>query len=211
MEKIKPELQMYARKPVGIVRHQPNFNPNKYISIQSRVNSDPDFEKEYISKLINEGWYQMADKKNILSDEMKGRYFKYRLNGNGLSKAEKGTFRSGGIMVGKDEENEEYINYKSFNGSIFPLQIKDILEIYIKDPNVKSITKKKEKVYRKTVFFNEVGPETNYPVYLKSKITENAILVYYGRDQTKARIFMDTIKYKYARDTGDWDFKQLPN
>tara|TARA_B110000285_G_C14960698_1_gene531528 strand:- start:378 stop:986 length:609 start_codon:yes stop_codon:yes gene_type:complete len=202
---------MYARKPVGIVRHQPNFNPNKYISIQSRVNSDSDFEKEYISKLINEGWYQMADKKNILSDEMKGRYFKYRLNGNGLSKAEKGTFRSGGIMVGKDEENEEYINYKSFNGSIFPLQIKDILEIYIKDPNVKSITKKKEKVYRKTVFFNEVGPETNYPVYLKSKITENAILVYYGRDQTKARIFMDTIKYKYARDTGDWDFKQLPN
>lgn len=153
MEKIKPELQMYTRKPVGIVRHQPNFNPNKYISIQSRVNSDPDFEKEYISKLINDGWYQMADKKNILSDDMRGKYFKYRLNGGGLSKAEKGTFRSGGIVVGKDEENGEYINYKSFNGSIFPLQIKDILEIYIKDPNVKSNNPKKEKVYRKTVFF----------------------------------------------------------
>lgn len=207
MEKIKPELQMYARKPVGIVRHQPNFNPNKYISIQSRVNSDPDFEKEYISKLINDGWYQMADKKNILSDDMRGKYFKYRLNGGGLSKAEKGTFRSGGIVVGKDEENGEYINYKSFNGSIFPLQIKDILEIYIKDPNVKSNNPKKEKVYRKTVFFNEVGPETNYPVYLQSKITGNHILVYYARDQSRARIFTDTIKYKYARDTGDWEFK----
>ena len=70
MEKINPDLQMYTRKPVGIVRHQPNFNPNKYISIQSRVNSDPDFEKEYISKLITEGWYQMADKNSILSDEI---------------------------------------------------------------------------------------------------------------------------------------------
>jgi len=56
MEKINTDLQMYARKPVGIVRHQPGFNSNKYISIQSRVNSDPEFEKEYISKLINEGW-----------------------------------------------------------------------------------------------------------------------------------------------------------
>ena len=153
MEKINPDLQMYARRPVGNVRHQPNFNPNKYISIQSRVNSDPDFEKEYISKLINEGWYQMADKNSILSEEMKGRYFKYRLNGNGMSKAEKGTFRSGGIIVGKDEENGEYVTYKSFNGSIFPLQIKDILEVYIKDTNVKTNVVKKEKVYRKTVHF----------------------------------------------------------
>jgi hypothetical protein len=149
----------------------------------------------------------MANKKNILSDDMRGKYFKYRLNGGGLSKAEKGTFRSGGIVVGKDEENGEYINYKSFNGSIFPLQIKDILEIYIKDPNVKSNNPKKEKVYRKTVFFNEVGPETNYPVYLQSKITGNHVLVYYARDQSRARIFTDTIKYKYARDTGDWEFK----
>lgn len=207
MEKINPELQMYARKPVGNVRHRRDFIPNKYISIQSRVNSDPDFEKEYISKLINEGWYQMADKNNILSNEMRGKYFKYRLNGNGMSKAEKGTFRSGGIIVGKDEENGEYITYKSFNGSIFPLQIKDILEVYIKDPNVKTNVVKKEKVYRKTVYFNEVGPETNFPVYLKSKITGNDIIVYYARDSGRARIFMDTLKYKYARDTGDWDFK----
>jgi|TARA_B110000902_G_scaffold166327_1_gene189858 hypothetical protein len=207
MEKINPDLQMYARKPIGIVRHQPNFNPNKYISIQSRVNSDPEYEKEYISKLINEGWYQMADKKNILSDEMRGKYFKYRLNGNGMSKAEKGTFRSGGIIVGKDEENGEYINYKSFNGSIFPLQLKDILEIYIKDPSDTTRRVKKEKVYRKTVLFNEVGHKTNFPVYLKSKITENDILVYYARDAGRARIFMDTLKFKYARDTQDWDFK----
>jgi len=207
MEKINPDLQMYARRPVGNVRHRRDFNPNRYISIQSQVNSDPDFEKEYISKLINEGWYQMADKNNILSDQMRGRYFKYRLNGNGMSKAEKGTFRSGGIIVGKDEENGEYITYKSFNGSIFPLQIKDILEVYIKDPNIKTNVVRKEKVYRKTVYFNEVGPETKYPVYIKSKITGNDVVVYYARDSYGARIFMDTLKYKYAIDTGDWDFK----
>lgn len=207
MEKINTDLQMYARKPVGIVRHQPGFNSNKYISIQSRVNSDPEFEKEYISKLINEGWYKMANKKSILSDELRGKYFKYRLNGNSLSMAKEGTFRSGGIIVGKDEENEEYINYKSFNGSIFPLQLKDILEVYIKDPKDTTRQVKKEKVYRKTVFFNEVGPETNYPVYLKTKLTGDDIVVYYARDQSKARIFMDTIKYKYARDSGDWGFK----
>jgi hypothetical protein len=138
---------------------------------------------------------------------MRGKYFKYRLNGNGMSKAEKGTFRSGGIIVGKDEENGEYINYKSFNGSIFPLQLKDILEIYIKDPSDTTRRVKKEKVYRKTVLFNEVGPTTNFPVYLKSKITENNIVVYYARDAGRARIFMDTLKFKYARDTQDWDFK----
>jgi|TARA_Y100000389_G_C17242432_1_gene403832 hypothetical protein len=207
MDKINPDLQLYARKPIGLVKHQPNFNEKKYISIQSRVNSDVEFEKEYISKLINEGWYQMADKNNILSDEMRGKYFKYRLNGNGMSKAPKGTFRSGGIIVGKDEENGEYINYKSFNGSIFPLQLKDILEVYIKDPNVKSDRPKKEKVYRKTVFFNELGPETNYPVYIQSKLTGNDILVYYARDASKARIFKETLKFKFAQDTGNWEFK----
>lgn len=207
MEKINPDLQMYARNPVGNVRHQRDFNPNRYISIQSRVNSDPEFEKEYISKLIDEGWHQMSDKNDILSDKMRGRYFKYRLNGNGMSKAEKGTFRSGGIIVGKDEENGEYITYKSFNGSIFPLQIKDILEVYIKDPNINTNVVRKEKSYRRTVYFNEVGPETKHPVYLKSKITGNDIVVYYARDSYEAKKFMNTLKYKYAQETGDWDFK----
>lgn len=69
------------------------------------------------------------------------------------------------------------------------------------------IIQKRKKFIEKRFFFNEVGPETNYPVYLQSKITGNHVLVYYARDQSRARIFTDTIKYKYARDTGDWEFK----
>jgi|TARA_B110001452_G_C15098426_1_gene383042 hypothetical protein len=205
MNKINPELQLYARIPDPSVRHQATFNPKKYNSIQNRVNSDQDFEKEYIQELIDSGWYQMESNKNILSDEMRGRYFKYRLNGNGLSNVPLGTFRSGGIVVGKDEENGEYINYKAHNGCIFPLQLKDILEIYIKDPAIKN-AQKKEKVYRKTVYFNEVGKITNYPVYLKSKMTENEIVVYYGKDAYAARKFTETIKYNYAKETGKWEF-----
>lgn len=207
MEKINPELQMYTRNPVGLVKNRPNFNPKKYISIQSRVNSDPEYEKEYFQILIREGWYQMADIKDLLSEEMKGRYFKYRLNGNGMSNVPRGTFRSGGIIVGKDEENSEYINYKAHNGCIFPLQIKDILEVYIKDPNIKTFSHRREKVYKKTVKFKEVGKITNYPVYLKSKITGNDIVVYYARDEYSRKKFMDTIKYNYAKESGNWAFE----
>ena len=207
MDKIRPELQMYDRTPDFNVKHAKGFNPFRYISIQDRVNNDPNFEIAYINKLSTEGWFKLENNRSILKDEMRGRHFKYRLNGNGLSNPEKGTFRSGGIIIGKKEDSDEYIMYKAYNGCLFPLQIKDIEEIYVKDPNVKIEGNKKERIIKSTVFFKEPEHETEYPVVLTSRLTGDKIVVYYAKDNYKRDRFMATKKYQYAFKTGDWGFE----
>ena len=206
MDKIRPELQLYDRTCDCNVKHAKGFNPYRYISIQDRVNGDPEFEIEYINKLSSEGWFKLEDNRSILMNDMKGRHFKYRLNGNGLSNAEKGTFRSGGIIIGKKEEGDEYIMYKAYNGCLFPLQIKDIEEIYVKDPNIKIDGNKKERIIRKTVFFTEPEYETKFPVYLQSRLTGDNIVIHYAKDNYKRDRFIASKKYEYAFRTGDWGF-----
>tara|TARA_X000001036_G_C20383754_1_gene685738 strand:- start:33 stop:656 length:624 start_codon:yes stop_codon:yes gene_type:complete len=206
MDKIRPELQLYDRTCDYNVKHAKGFNPYRYISIQDRVNGDPEFEIAYINKLSSEGWFKLEDNRSILMNDMKGRHFKYRLNGNGLSNAEKGTFRSGGIVIGKKEEGDEYIMYKAYNGCMFPLQIKDIEEIYIKDPNVKIDGNKKERIIKKTVFFAEPEYETKFPVYLQSRLTGDNIVIHYAKDNYKRDRFIASKKYEYAFRTGDWGF-----
>ncbi len=198
---------MYERVPDYNVKHAKGFSPFRYISIQDRVNNDPDFEIFYINNLVAEGWVKLKDNKSILKEEMKGRHFKYRLNGNGLSNPERGTFRSGGIIIGKKEESGNYIMYKAYNGCIFPLQINDIEEIYVKDPNTKINGVKKEKVVKNTVYFKEPEHETMFPVFLQSQLTGNNIVVYYAKDNYKRERFITSKKYKYALKTGDWGFE----
>ena len=206
MDKIKPELQMYERTPDYNVRHAKGFNPLRYNSIQDRVNNDPEFEITYINTLVSGGWFKLEDKRSILRYEMKGRHFKYRLNGNGLSNPERGTFRSGGIIIGRKEETDDYIMYKAYNGCLFPLQMNDVEEIYVKNPNSKIEGSRKEKVIRKTVFFKEPETETKFPVFLQSKLTGENIVVYYAKDNSSKGRFMTTKKFQYAVKTGDWGF-----
>ena len=71
MDKIKPELQMYDRTPDYNVKHAKGFNHFCYISIQDRVNNDPEFEIAYINKLVAEGWFKLEDNRSILKNEMK--------------------------------------------------------------------------------------------------------------------------------------------
>ena len=182
---MNPNLQMYERKEDINTVHRPDFNPRRYNSIQDRVNSDPEYEKMYIDKLISEGWYKLQDNRSILSTEMKGRHFKYRLNGKSLSRAQKGTFRSGGIIIGRSDEDTEgkYIMYKAYNGRLFPLQINDILVIYTKDPSIKIEGSKKEQNIYKTVFFTRPGGFSKFPVFLMSELNGDRIAVYYGKDK----------------------------
>ena len=207
MDKIKPELQMYDRTPDYNVKHAKGFNPFRYISIQDRVNNDPEFEIAYINKLVAEGWFKLEDNRSILKNEMKGRHFKYRLNGNGLSNPERGTFRSGGIIIGRKEEADDYIMYKAYNGCLFPLQMNDTEEIYVKDPNVKIDGNRKERVIKTTVFFKEPEHETRFPVFLQSRLTGDNIVVHYAKDNYKRERFVTSKKYQYAFKTGDWGFE----
>ena len=207
MDKIKPELQMYDRTPDYNVKHARGFNPFRYISIQDRVNNDSEFEIAYINKLVAEGWFKLEDNRSILKNEMKGRHFKYRLNGNGLSNPERGTFRSGGIIIGRKEEADDYIMYKAYNGCLFPLQMNDTEEIYVKDPNVKIDGNRKERVIKTTVFFKEPEHETRFPVFLQSQLTGDNIVVHYAKDNYKRERFVTSKKYQYAFKTGDWGFE----
>ena len=206
MEKVNTDLQKYERIPTE-TRHARGFNPRTYKSIQDRVNNDPEYEAEYINKLINEEWVKLADPKELLNPAMRGRHFKYRLNGKGLSNAGRGTFRSGGIVVGK-KDSDDYIMYKAFNGCLFPLQIADILEVYMKDPNKKIERKTKELQPNTIVYFKEPGRPTNYPIYLPSNLTGENILVKYARDTVEKRQFTSSTKFLHAQKTGNWKFAQ---
>lgn len=208
MDKINEGLQLYERVPDFNVKHRPDFIPRRYVSIQEKVNSSKEYESFYINKLINEGWYKLESNNMLLDENLKGRHFKYRLNGTGLSDVGPGTFRSGGMIIGKGkEQNDMYILYKAYNGCMFPLQISDIQEVYIKDPNIRIEGNKKEKRIKNTVYFKEPKGESRYPVYLKSHLTGKDIVVYYARDSYKKDRFMMSKKYEYAYNTGDWGFE----
>jgi hypothetical protein len=195
--KIKPELQLYPRKIDPKTVNDERYDENSYVSIQSKVNNDPNFEKKYINKIIEDGWVALRNITDIFLYP-KGRSFKYRLNGESLSGAPEGTFRSGGWLIGKNEDdpdnNDKYILYKGYNGVIFPLQIKDILEIYIKSPA------------RERGVFKRPLQVTNYPVYLYNNQSGKNEIVYYGKDNSQRHRFMNTIKYKKAYATGNWSW-----
>lgn len=201
---IREDLQLYPRIPDPNTTHDNRFNKN-YISIQSRVNNDPEFEEKYIQKLISDGWVSLKNIKDILLYP-KGRYFKYRLNGNGLSRAPEGTFRSGGQFMGKNENesdsnSEKYILYKAYNGCIFSLQFDDILEIYIKSPL------KERSVFKKP----DPRSKSAFPVYLEDPNTGKEVVVYYGKDKSKQIRFMNSMKYQRARATGNWSWSSVFN
>jgi len=203
MNDIRHDLQLYPRIPDSKTIHDSRYDPNTYKSIQSRVNNDAEFESKYIEKLVRDGWVALKTVPDIFLYP-KGKTFKYRLNGDSLSGAPEGTFRSGGFFIGKNineidnSKIDNYFLYKGYNGCIFSLQIKDILEVYVKSPTKEiSVFKKPEMI-------------TNFPVYLDN---ENGIktVVYYASDSCHRIRFMNTMKYKKALATGKWSWSVVFN
>lgn len=202
---INNSLQAYPRVPDSKVKHDTRYNPNTYISIQTRVNNDENFEQRYISKIASDGWVALSETRDLLLFPA-GRSFKYRLNGDSLSGAPEGTFRSGGWLLGRNKENVEnndkYILYKGYNGAVFSLQIKDLLEVYIK-------SKTKE-----IPVFKKPNPKTqtkNFPVFLQDPETGNDKIIYYARDNNAKIRFMNSHKYKIAKATGMWSWSAVFN
>ena len=204
MSNIRSDLQLYKRVPDIKTVHDSRYDPNTYISIQSKVNNDDQFEAYYFNKLISDGWVSLRQILDIFLYP-KGKQFKYRLNGNGLSGSPEGTFRSGGFFLGKNEgelneiKKKEYFLYKGYNGAIFPLQIKDIQDIYIKSP------KKDISVFKKPFLI------TNFPVYLNNPNTNILEVVYYAKDNSHKNRFMNSVKYKKALTTNNWSWSVLLN
>ena len=199
---IRHDLQMYTRILDPKIQHDTRYNPSNYISIQSKVNNSSDFDDEYMSKLASQGWVSLKKISDIFLYP-KGRMFKYRLNGKSLSGAPEGTFRSGGWILGQNENNDEnkddYFLYKAYNGVIFPLQLKDILEIYIKLPN------KEISVFKKP----DLSLKTNFPVYLENSDTKINEIIYYAIDKAHQTRFMNSIKYRRAIATEKWQWSEV--
>jgi hypothetical protein len=187
-------LQQYERIPDNLIKHKKNFDPSTYKSIQDRVNNDPEFEQKYFNQLIAEGWVKLKYPENLIN-YTPGKLFKYRLNGNSLAKTEAGTFRSGGFFLRKALDSDDYILYKAYNGCIFPLQIADLLEVYVKD-DAKEVIK----------FKLPTNPTKN-PVYLPHPITQEPIVVYYAKKPSQAITFQNTIKFKKAQKFKNWTFE----
>lgn len=201
---IRNDLQMYPHIPDKNTKHDTRYDPDKYISIQTKVNNDSKFENNYISKIVADGWVALKNVNDIFLFP-KGRSFKYRLNGNSLSGISEGTFRSGGWLLGKNMEDKDnkdkYIMYKGYNGAIFSLQIKDILEVYVKS------SKKEIPVFKKP----DLNFITNYPVYLPHPETNKQIIVYYAKDDFNKKRFMNSLKYKKALAFNMWTWSVVFN
>lgn len=187
------DLQLYERTPDKTISHSDEYLTTFYISIQDRVNNDEKYEAEYMNHLSKKGWRELKSNEDILRYPA-GESFKYRLNGEGISDAKRGIFRSGGFLIGPPEDSKEYILYKAYNGLIFPLQLKDVLVFYVKD------------IRYKTLYFNRPTNITNNPVHLSDR-DGNDIIVYYGKKPKDSRKFMETAKFKNALKYGNWEFK----
>lgn len=199
---IIPGLQAYPHVQDPKTLHDDRYNPNTYISIQTKVNYDEEFEKKYIQKLVSDGWVALKNVEDI-KVYPKGRSFKYRLNGESLSGAPEGTFRSGGWLLGKNLEdadnNHKYVMYKGYNGAVFSLQIKDLLEVYVKSSK------------RDYAVFKKPSKVTNFPVYLPDPKTGQQVVVYYGKDYHNMYRFMNSAKYKKARASNMWSWSAVFN
>jgi hypothetical protein len=195
---IRNELQMYPHIQDAKTKHDTRYDPDKYISVQTKVNNDTNFEKMYISKLINDGWVSLKNVSDILIFP-RGRSFKYRLNSDSLSGVDEGTFRSGGWLIGRnleDKDNDKYIMYKGYNGAIFSLQIKDLLEVYVKS------SKKEIPVFKKP----DINFKTKYPVFLPDPETGKNKIVYYAKDEFNRKRFTNSTKYKKALALNNWSW-----
>ena len=198
---IRNDLQLYPHAQDPKTINDSRYDPSTYVSIQTKVNEDSKFEKKYIAKIVSEGWVSLKRVEDILIFP-KGRPFKYRLNGDSLSGAPEGTFRSGGWLIGKnlnERDNDDYVLYKGYNGAVFSLQIKDLLEVYIKSP------KREIPVFKKP----DMNNITNYPVFLPDPETDVNTLIYYARDEYQRRRFMNSIKYKKALALGMWSWSMV--
>ena len=201
---IKPQLQMYPHKLDVKTVHDTRYDPLTYISVQTKVNLDEKYEKLYFENLMIQGWVKIPKIETIFGLP-KGTQFKYRLNQDSLSKVPDGTFRSGGWLIGRNENEDDldlknkYILYKGFNGAIFSLQLKDIKEIYIK-------SKKKE-----VPAFKKPAKVTNFPVFLINPNTNEPEIVYYAKDNAHKIRFENSDKYQKAIQLGRWVWSDVFN
>jgi hypothetical protein len=201
---IRDDLQMYPRIPDAKTQHDTRYDPQYYISVQTKVNNSPAYEKMYIDKIIEDGWVALKRVEDLLLFP-KGRSFKYRLNGESLSGAPEGTFRSGGWIIGRNlddpDNNLKYILYKGYNGAVFSLQIKDLLEVYVKS------SKKEVPIFKKP----DLNNRTNFPVYLVHPITNRNEIVYFAKDEYNKKRFINSLKYKKALALGNWSWSVVFN
>lgn len=110
-----------------------NYNPNTYVSIQDRVNNNPEFRKQYFAKLAQEGWEELEDPTDIMK-LCSNTQIKYILKCHKRKDQHDFGFRSGGFYQ-RPGETHKFIYFKGFNKSIFTLGFDDIENLYVKQPN----------------------------------------------------------------------------
>jgi hypothetical protein len=118
-------------------------------------------------------------------------------------------WRSGGFYIRTEESKEDadgnkfkkakkYVLYKSFNNSVFPVQVEDVEMFYTKE-------RKKDIIIKKQIVFKRPEKVTNFPVFLTNRDGEE-VAVYYARDSNERRAIVQRTKYKEAVEDPEWEF-----
>ena len=166
-----------------------------------------------------EGWFELGlDETMVISPGDRIRYItnanppdpnsglRMKENDNydeAFTESPRNKFRTGGwvISVNTDEDlDRPYILYRPHVASLGPqsIQFDYIYRLFYLPMGAEGT------VCRKPVKYPIPQNRTNYPVCLNDP-EGNAVTVYYGRDESKRRQFMNTQKFKRATKYG-WNF-----
>lgn len=117
-----------SRRFKGVSKN--GYNPSTYVSVQDRVNNNPEFRRQYFEKMANEGWEELQDPSDILKLQCNTQ-IKYIVSPHKRNGPNDFGFRSGGFYQ-RPGENRKFVYFKGFNKSMFTLQFNDIDNLYVK-------------------------------------------------------------------------------
>jgi len=180
--------------------------------------------------MLENGWEEIKDLKEIEENINKGDYIKYLTNSNPKNGGEKtihnfktdeifsisypkfnNKFRSGGFFLGifeSEEDNEKYLLYKPHRNTSPPIscQIKNIEELlFISRKRMKLNKPMKKSKYKIPQISTQIS--TDLPVKL---IDDDGIeqIVYYAKNLYFYNRFINSKKFQNAKNFGwEWDFE----
>lgn len=192
--------------------HSLRMPPVDYTSIQSTINSNNGTVNEeelqkYIEKIAKKGYIHVPKTriKKEIYNVSKGNCIKYITNDN--------KWRSGGFFIEINRSSSIYANgevihykhtdpmyyilYKSYNNTVYSVQLDDIKDLWY--------LPKYDKIKKKLVVYKRPVNETKHVVYLKN-LEEVDVPVFYGKDKYSVERFINSNKYRDASTYG-WVFE----
>lgn len=163
------------------------------MSIQSQINTERDgwYNEEKLEEYIN-----IIKDENFIESEVDFKLLRVgdRIKYLGFVRdSDTIAFRSGGIVISIDTD-KKWLAYKSFGTANFSLQESNVYRLWRKAN--KSEKQKKKKIVEFKL--NQKYIESKFRAYIGNT------LVYVARDNDRLQKFLESDKFQYAYDTGNF-------